>query len=256
MSEDNIEIRNRRSNTPVRATGRKIPQDYENPIDNLMMSGADVLAPHLKKINYTANGITTLSLICGAAAMYHLYNHDIIPFTIYMLLGHFFDDMDGLYARKYGMVTDNGDKYDHYKDLLLVVASIYILYSKYNILDFPVMILVICCIGVLGIMFVGCQESLTASNHRSDTLAFANYVTPKKENCKSYIKYLRYFGPGTIIVLFIMIAWYLDNQMNITTNVNPDIVDISRPFRDFGQSTSNIHALTLTQPLSGYSFFR
>lgn len=257
------------SSKNAKDTGRKLPQEYENPVDNMMLSVADTLSPQFKKMNYTPNGITTLSVIFSAAALYHLYNHDMIPFTIYVLLAHFCDDMDGFYARKYKMVSEGGDKYDHYKDLIVVIASIYILYSRYNILNFPVLILVLCVMGILGIMFVGCQENLTSSKNRSDTLSFANYVTPKKENCKSHIKYLRYFGAGSLIIVFILVAWYLNTEMNNSDasnigysgqdplpGVDPNIVDISRPFHDFGP-TPNIHELMLyQQPSSSYRFSR
>lgn len=248
MSDKNIinyrEIKPESTDTTIKDAGRKLSQEYENPIDNMMLSVCDNLAPQLKKMNYTPNGITTLSVIFSAAALYHLYNHDMIPFTIYLLLAHLCDDMDGYYARKYKMVSEGGDKYDHYKDLIVVIASIYILYSKYNILNFPVLILVLCVMGVLGTMFVGCQENLTSSKNKSDTLSFANYVTPKKETCKSYMKYLRYFGPGTLIIMFILVAWYLNTELNLTCstsaeteilslNRDPNIVDISRPFHDF-----------------------
>lgn len=246
-------------------TGRKIPQKYDNPIDNVMLNIADTVAPVFKTMNYTANGITTLSTIFSTAALYHLYNHDMTPFTIYLLLAYFCDDMDGFYARKYNMVSEGGDKYDHYKDLVVGIVSIYILYKQYNICDFPILILVFCVMGVLGTMFIGCQENLTESKNRSDTLSFANFVTPEKENCRSYMKYLRYFGPGSLIIVFILVAWYLNTEMNNSgmstsgptdlLNVDRNIVDISRPFHDFGPAP-NIHELMYHQPESIYRFSR
>lgn len=247
----------KKSNT----NGRKLTQEYENPIDNTMLMMADLLAPQFKKMNYTPNGITTLSLIFSAVAMYHLYNHELIPFTVYMLLAHFFDDMDGYYARRYKMVSEEGDKYDHFKDLLLVVASIYILYCRYDLMNFPVLILVFSVFAVLGLMFIGCQETLAESNDKSQTLSFTNFLSPKKENCNKYIKYLRYFGPGTLIVVFILGAWYLDSQLpdsdvaefSGTVSGDQNIVDVSRPF--YYSGVPDVHQLMLYhQPSSSYGF--
>jgi phosphatidylglycerophosphate synthase len=202
-------------------------------------------------MNYTPNGITTLSLIFSSAGLYHLYNHDMVPFTIYILFAQLFDDMDGFYARKYKMVSEEGDKYDHYKDLSVFITSLYILYSKYNILNFPVLLLMMCTLGVLGTMFFGCQEKLTSLKNRSNTLSFAFNMSPKKENCKSSMKYLRYFGAGSLSIVFILMAWYLDNaELNSYESLNNgsmnSLSDTCRPYRIF-EPTSQIHEMLMYQ---------
>ena len=193
-------------------SGRKLNPDEENPIDNMMIMVVDKLAPIFKKMNYTPNGITTLSAIFSGVGLYHLYNHELIPFTIYILLAHLCDDMDGYYARIYNMVTDSGDAYDHLKDLVVGICYVYIFYTQYNILNFPVLIVILCCMLLLGAMFVGCQESLVSEENKSSSLSIFKALGPKKSNCKQYIGYLRYFGPGTLIIILILVAWYLESE--------------------------------------------
>ena len=48
---------------------RKIPKNLENPLDNYIISCCDKASGCYRKINFTPNGITTLSLICGILAI-------------------------------------------------------------------------------------------------------------------------------------------------------------------------------------------
>ena len=110
----------------------KVGIEYENPIDNMCYDLAKSMLPYFRSMNFTPNGITTLSLLFGLAAICFLYNKQFIPFAIMYIISHFFDCLDGAYARKYDMVTDFGDWYDHITDWLVYSTIIYILYKKYN----------------------------------------------------------------------------------------------------------------------------
>ena len=46
-------------------TSRKIPNIYENPFDIFLINICEMMNPYFKKLNFTPNGITTLSLIFG-----------------------------------------------------------------------------------------------------------------------------------------------------------------------------------------------
>ena len=49
---------------------RKIPAEYDNPIDNIILDNVEKLNPIFKEFNFTPNMITTLSLIVGLIALY------------------------------------------------------------------------------------------------------------------------------------------------------------------------------------------
>jgi len=218
-------------NSITMETGRKIEAQYENPIDNLMITVSDKLSPIFKRLNFTPNGITMLTTITGIGALYFLYQKDTTQFAIYLLISYFFDVMDGYYARKYDMVTKDGDKFDHYKDILMMAIGAYILYSQYNITNFPVLIVVVLCLYFLSLIYLGCQEVITSNENRSDILGFtrdgASILTMDDGTCRHRMGMLRWLGPGTMILVIILAV----------LNVNGDFGDISR-FNPFGESST------------------
>lgn len=249
-------------NNQINKPGRKVDSSIENPIDNFMINTSEFLSPYFKSLNYTPNGITTMSLIFGIASLYHLYYHNMLLFGIFFVLAYLFDCTDGYYARKYNMVSDGGDKYDHIKDLFVVLATIYILYNRYNILEFPVLILIVAVFCVLSMISVGCHEKITKPENKSDTLKVFDILTPNRENCSKYINYIRFFGPGTLVFVVIAAVVYLNSYsdetiigggketFNALTNfdINMDmnssdriryILDVAKPFNGFTQVSTN-----------------
>lgn len=233
-------------------SGRKVDSSIENPIDNFMIEVSEKLSPYFKSLNYTPNGITTISLIFGLASLYSLYYHDVYLFGIYFALSHLFDCMDGYYARKYNMVTDGGDKYDHFKDLLVVITGAYIIYSRYNVTSFPVLIVIVCVLAILGMISVGCHERITHPDNKSDTLSVFDVATPNRDACVKYTNYLKYFGPGTLVFVVIGAVIYLNkyyvendsNSVSYDTSFNSAdrmryILDISKPFNGFTSVSTN-----------------
>lgn len=249
-----IKINNKSEIESANKSGRKVDSSIENPIDNFMIEVSEKLSPYFKSLNYTPNGITTISLIFGLASLYSLYYHDVYLFGIYFALSHLFDCMDGYYARKYNMVTDGGDKYDHFKDLLVMITGAYIIYSRYNVTAFPVLIVIICVLAILGMMSVGCHERITHPDNKSDTLQVFDIVIPTRDTCISYTNYLKYFGPGTLVFVVISAVIYLDaySEVNVTNNLGGYdsssfdsvdrmryILDIAKPFNNFNSVSTN-----------------
>ena len=141
----------------------KIDTNYYNPIDQKLIDISDKLSPTFKNLNFTPNGITTLSLIFGVLSIYVLYkpsNNTYIPylFTILYLISYFFDVMDGHYARKYNMTSNIGDIYDHVKDLLVNIVLVYVLIIKYNLLNHKYIILILIIFGILQYIRLGCID--------------------------------------------------------------------------------------------------
>jgi phosphatidylglycerophosphate synthase len=234
-------------------SGRKVNSSIENPIDDVMIKISEALSPWFKKLNYTPNGLTTISLIFALASLYHLYHHQGYQFAIYFVLSYLFDCMDGNYARKYKMVSDGGDKYDHYKDLLVVIAIICIIFMRYNTTEFPILLVIVSVLIVLAAMSVQCHEKITDKG-TSDTLQILDIVAPSKETCSNYIQYLRFFGPGTLVFVVAAAVIYINSFEVSTTETmqtlsgntsynnaytSRDVLDISRPFNGFGATTTN-----------------
>jgi phosphatidylglycerophosphate synthase len=194
--------------------GEKITADKDHPIDNVLNGLADQLSPYFYELKYTPNGITTLSSIFAIASTYHLYNRDIGQFSIYLLISYFFDVMDGFYARKYKMTSKFGDMYDHIKDFVQMILCAYIVYAKYNITNYPVVVLIILVFTVLSMMHYNCVENLR-KDERSDATKIFEVLSPDKKHCKKYIKYYRWVGIPTYMIVFMISVWYIDYNQSI-----------------------------------------
>jgi phosphatidylglycerophosphate synthase len=189
---------------------RKIDSQHENPIDDILIRISQKISPFFKKLGYTPNGLTTISLLFSSIGLYNLYNKNVVQFSIFAILAYLFDVMDGNYARQYGMTSENGDKYDHFKDLFVIIATAYILYDKYDVANYPKAIIIMCVLIVLGIINMGCQERMMPIENRSNTLKVFLPVTPNENKCRKYIGLTKWFGAGTLVVAMILLVWYLN----------------------------------------------
>lgn len=183
-------------------TGKKIEDEYENPIDIILIKISQKLGPVFYKLNFTPNMITTLSLLSTLIGIYYIYNGSYRIGAVLYFIGYFFDCMDGNYARRYNMTTKFGDYYDHIGDMtkiLFLVICIYSIKIKKKIKLLLITITFI--IGLLTLSHLGCQEKIKNNNDIS-VLEMFKILCSKSEN----IKYTKYFGCGTsqlFISLFI-----------------------------------------------------
>lgn len=188
----------------------KVNIEYENPIDNIYYGLAESLNPYFHNMNFTPNGITTLSLLFGLAACCSLYNKQFIPFAIMYLISYYLDFMDGAYARKYKMISEFGDWYDHIKDVTVMLILLSILHYKFNLFKHKelVSILVISCF--LTGVHLGCQEKMYGKNE-SDSLSMYKKMCPAhtREELEQIMPYTRFFGTGTPNLVQITVAYLL-----------------------------------------------
>ena len=183
---------------------KKISDEKDNPIDNLLIKISDYLCPYFKKLGHTPNTITTYSLISGIISIYFLYNGYSVFFSIFYMLSYFFDCMDGHYARKYNMTSKFGDLYDHIKDVfvyVLLLATVYIKYkNKIKLIDFIIIIISL----FISFIHLGCQQK----NYEKDEKEILdNFIYLCKD--KDYIYYTRWFGMGTLTIITIIIIVFI-----------------------------------------------
>jgi len=113
------------------SVGRKIPPEFENPIDDVLLDICDQLVPYCDKIKLTPNFITIFRTILGIITLY-LFNFTsdfVFPITgtiIFYLL----DCLDGHLARSTNQVTILGDYLDHYSDISYYLILILIMINK------------------------------------------------------------------------------------------------------------------------------
>lgn len=186
----------------------KIDICYENPIDIIICKFIDTHLDFYKKIGFTPNMITTLSLISGIGSAYYIMKSKFISASLLFLLAYYFDCVDGKLARKYDMITEFGDYYDHYSDIFKFVIIIYALY-KTNKKEFGKIKYILIILTILMLIHFGYQETIYDSDESPSLKSLKNIIKNDK-NLHKTIKYTRFFGCGTlqIMIAFIIFIWY------------------------------------------------
>lgn len=192
---------------------RKIPSEYENPLDDLLISISELLNPIFNIMGLTPNLLTTISGIFGLLSVKYLYENNYTYFAATFILSYFFDCCDGNYAREYNMVTDFGDMYDHIKDGIVNILVVILMMYKFNIrrslIIFVILFVIFytsCCVHI------GCQERQYEDvNEQKEGGQFLSYF---KQLCsiKSNIKYTRFVGTGTFILFMVVAGWFSINK--------------------------------------------
>ena len=182
----------------------KLHPSQENPIDILLAKLANSMKKNFHSLHFTPNHITTLSLIFGLFSVFLLYKDKYVLSVIFYIISYFFDVLDGIYARTYNMVTKFGDYYDHSKDLLINVLYVsMIIYKCKNRIKLIFFILLILFSFIGLCIHMGCQENIYNSSE-SNTLSLLKKLC--KNNPEQKIKYTRFFGCGTFILLICIVS--------------------------------------------------
>lgn len=186
--------------------GRKIDKIYENPFDNIIIDIAHWLNINLLKyLHITPNILTTISLLFGIISPYFFYKKQYGISSICFILAYLFDCADGNYARTFNMVTEYGDYYDHYSDIIKMVLLYYvILIHKIDVKLKIGFILLSGILTFLSAVHLGCQEKIydPISND------FLSGLKPLCLNKKDII-WSRYFGVGTNMLFITLFLFFV-----------------------------------------------
>ena len=101
---------------------RKLPNELENPFDNLVYVFVERLSPLFYHFGLTPNSITSLSLLCGIYSAFLLFKKSYFLSILFYLISYIFDCLDGYNARKYKMMSKFGDYYDHISDTFFLIS--------------------------------------------------------------------------------------------------------------------------------------
>ena len=185
---------------------RKIPRDLDNPFDNILIDIVEWMNPYFKRLHFTPNMITTLSLIFGIIFNIAFYKNYYIFAALSILISYYFDCMDGNYARTYDMQSRFGDLYDHVKDWTVFIIFIIIFFTKATSLKFKlicILILIIVCLGT--ILHAGCTEEYIRKNSKSTMNSIALDCVSFCPNMKT-MRWTKYFGCGTLNITIAVIV--------------------------------------------------
>ncbi len=190
--------------------GRKIPCEYENPLDDYLLLLCDKLVNICKKYNITPNQITLLRFHFLFIIYFYLFytNNYLIP-IIFAFFFYLFDCLDGHLARKTKQVTILGDILDHGIDLLFYIMSIYYIYiNKYYKLLIIVIIFIYLSAIHLGIQQLN-NKLLKPEEYCDEILNIFIYIHPFNHND---IKWSKYFGNGTLIFIILVSFYYIQSN--------------------------------------------
>jgi phosphatidylglycerophosphate synthase len=175
---------------------RKIDQNIENPFDNIFIGIFEDMSDFYKKLNFTPNMLTTLSLFFGLASCYLLYKGNNTLAMIFWIIAYFYDCADGYFARKYKMTSKFGDVYDHISDATKMILLLFVMYNV-NKNKLKTTLPIIIAFSMLSFVHLGCQEKIYNNDDESVTINKLKILCP---NAK-YIKFTKYFGTGTLMMV-------------------------------------------------------
>ena len=193
-------------------SARKISEENENFIDNVLINFTEKLNPFYKRVGITPNMLTTLSLVITMFALYIYHkakcNCKVIYVGVFLyFVGYYFDCADGNMARKYNMTSKFGDMYDHISDISKFLVTIYIIYKTAPKSKFHNYFKVIVILGLLSCIQIGCQELLYGNSHESPSLNAVN-LCKMSSKPESTIKITKYFGSGTFYLCICIMLLY------------------------------------------------
>lgn len=205
------------SDTVVK-NGRKLPPEYNDIIDNILVYITEKINPFYKSIGIIPNHLTFISLIVTLIGEYLFFKDNYLVAGILYLIGYYFDCADGNFARKYDMVTELGDYLDHGFDVTKVIILLYLFYLKLEEYDnkeyFKYILIFLAILFLFTSVHIGCQEKIYDSNE-SPTMHLFTHLCPNKE----LIKHTKFFGIGTfqfvITLLIIFFSKFFKKNNNI-----------------------------------------
>lgn len=175
-------------------------KEYSDPIDNIFYNISDKVSNPLYNLGITPNMITIFSMITNFITCELLDNKQNKLGAVLILFTYFLDNLDGFMARKYKQVSKIGDYLDHGSDMIFGLTMMYQLYKQNKWDKFKIKLGIYLLFAFIMTIHLGCQENL--NNSTSETLS---YIRKLCKNPSKWIKYTRYFGPGTTILVICLL---------------------------------------------------
>lgn len=200
--------------------GRKIPPEYENPIDDFLINICDKTIPHIPKW-ITPNIITITRMILGIVVFYSIIKTKEVPLTaIGGILFYWMDCLDGHLARATNQVTVIGDYLDHIADLGFLAGILYYLIS-FTYPNKKILLTIFITFLTLTFIHLGLQQKkynkiLNGKSKGNFNVSLIEYeeeeLLSKLNNfhnlSSKHIKWTKYFGLGTIYFLTLLLLIY------------------------------------------------
>jgi phosphatidylglycerophosphate synthase len=191
----------------------KLPEENECPFDSLLCKFIDGHLHLYYEAGLTPNMVTTFGIVIGLLAAYQISQRQFVLGALLWILSYYFDCIDGKLARKYNMVTNFGDLYDHICDIIKYIAVGYALYksnkrknmSSKQWIYFSIVIILL----LVSFIHMGYQEIIYDKKEESGWLNVVAKIVSNDPNPERTINYTKYFGCGTqtLGIALIIILW-------------------------------------------------
>jgi phosphatidylglycerophosphate synthase len=172
----------------------------ENPIDNIIIGLVEKTDGVYKSLKMNPNHLTAISFIFGLMTAYYIYHGQDKLAAVTLFLSYYYDCMDGHYARKYNMVTEFGDYFDHFSDWTKTGVILFAMYKR-NPNKFTYIFPVLLIFFILSSIHIGCQENVFKSATNQPFLNNFKLLCPKND----FIYCTRWFGTGTLLLVTLII---------------------------------------------------
>jgi phosphatidylglycerophosphate synthase len=188
----------------------KLADHYECPSDKYLCKFIDNHLHIYYNFGFTPNMVTTLSILVGLLTAYEILQGNYGAASILWLMSYYFDCVDGKLARRYNMVTQFGDLYDHIGDAFKYFVVIYSLFysTKKRTTDKQWLYLaIILILMVLSFVHMGYQERVYDKKDESEYLNICKIFTLLDNDPHRTIQYTKYLGCGNWMLCFALLIF-------------------------------------------------
>lgn len=186
---------------------RKIPAQYENPLDDALLDAADAALPLARATRLTPNQITVGSIAFKVGAVWALAEGRPWAFLASDAAGVFLDYVDGHLARADGEVTPLGDALDHGSDLMHGLAVAGLAAYRLGARRAALPMLALAALAVAQAVHLGCQQKYYhAPGGGSESLDGLRKLCAGDP--RRWMRATRFFGVGTFQLALAIVALY------------------------------------------------
>jgi len=211
--------------------GRKIPPEFENPLDDTLLDICEELVPYCVKYKISPNFITIFRTILGIFTLYYFnFTSDWFFPIIGTIIFYLFDCLDGHLARSTNQVSILGDYLDHYADISFFILLMVIMINK-TYSNKIVLLIIILIITYLSSVHLGLQQKVYKKI--KNEIRIENKLIKDKQkmiiideideelldslnsiHCLSdnNIRWTKYFGCGTLYMVFLFAIYYIQTH--------------------------------------------
>jgi hypothetical protein len=203
---------NNKSNKHLQYNGAKLPTNLDNPYDSLMKYISEKSLPILKSLNFTPNILTLAGGVFVILSITCILKYKFAYAALFYAIAYWFDRVDGQYARHYNLTSQIGGDLDQFIDVarnILTCISIYIIkIPTSKKLIFAALYIIFTLINIYA---SNCIQNYYYSHTKTDDIYHMKYQMEFcKEKPEEQLKYIRYFGSGTKILVIILFLLYLN----------------------------------------------